>query len=392
VLIRTQAVPDFVIVDPHRHMPRFWATAWSLTVVGRALSENTRKAKLRHLDRFYQFCDARFGQDSFDDAMSSQDAEKVLCMTETFYLDLTVSPDYNTTDVQAWDSVRGFIRRLALRLAPSKPNWLALSSMLQAMGKLRQPRQGKFSFIRALPKATLLDLLEVAHPGSARNPFVSESIRVRNWLIVNLLLLAGLRRGEALLLACDSLKEDIDPDTGEFVRWLDVTAVWDDDPRSSKPSIKTDMSRRQIPVSDELAELLQHYISEHRAHRAEHGLLLTAQSGFPLSAEACNKVFKTLTSVLCVEARTSLHQKSGGKESISPHDLRHTCATARYAMFMAMSTDRELALQRMRAFFGWSVKSPMPEHYARAAIQEDLMLTWNKLFSEKTDLLRRLPA
>ena len=39
-----------------------------------------------------------------------------------------------------------------------------------------------------------------------------------------------------------------------------------------------------------------------------------------------------------------------GKTNISPHDLRHTCATARYTMFMELNPDRELAIQRMRAF------------------------------------------
>lgn len=61
-------------------------------------------------------------------------------------------------------------------------------------------------------------------------------------------------------------------------------------------------------------------------------------------------------------------------------------------MFMELNPNRELAIQRMRAFFGWSVKSAMPEHYARAAIQDDLMQAWNKLFAEKTSLLRGISA
>jgi hypothetical protein len=59
-------------------------------------------------------------------------------------------------------------------------------------------------------------------------------------------------------------------------------------------------------------------------------------------------------------------------------------------MFMARGKDRELALQRMRAFFGWSVKSSMPDHYARAAVHEDLMRTWNALFDNRVGLLRGL--
>jgi integrase len=373
-------------------MPRFWATAWSLTVVGRALSENTRRMKLRHVDRFYLFCDERFGLDSFDDAMSRRDSVAVLQMVEIFYLDLTACADYNSTDVQAWDAVRSFVQRLALRLAPESPDWSGLSSMLYGMGKLRLPLRDRLRFTRSLPKGTLIDLLEVAHPHSSRNPFNGTALRVRNWVIVNLLLLAGLRRAEALLLTCDSLKEDVDPDTGELVRWLDVTDARDQDPRSTKPSIKTVLSHRQIPVSEELAELVRHYIAEHRAPSEHHGLMLTSRSGSPLSAEGLNKVFKALTRALSEAALSSLLDRSPGKTNVTPHDMRHTCATARYALFMAQTADRELALQRMKAFFGWTDKSSMPEHYARAAIQEDLMQTWNSLFNEKVQLLRRLSA
>jgi hypothetical protein len=53
-------------------------------------------------------------------------------------------------------------------------------------------------------------------------------------------------------------------------------------------------------------------------------------------------------------------------------------------------TDRELAMQRMRAFFGWTPESEMPEHYARAAIHDDLMKTWNALFDERIMTLRGL--
>jgi hypothetical protein len=55
---------------------------------------------------------------------------------------------------------------------------------------------------------------------------------------------------------------------------------------------------------------------------------------------------------------------------------------------MDCEQNRELTFQRMRAFFGWSVNSAMPEHYARAAIQEDLMQTWGRLFDLKISALR----
>ena len=278
-------------------MPRLWSTAWSLGLTSSSQATSTRKLYLQHLDSFYRYCDERFGADAFDEGMSTRDAEGVMLMVESFYLTTTSDPAYNTTDVQRWGVVRAFVQSLAKRLAPSNPEWAAAASMLAAMGRMRAPRLGGFRFIRALPKTTLLDLLEVAHPSSPRNPFKGYQTRVRNWLIVNLMLLAGLRRGEALLLACDSLKEDVDPESGEVVRWLDITTVFENDPRSTTPRIKTLESHRQIPVSEDLALLYQHHT--------------TLTTGMPAKANA---------DIMCV-------QRSSSKRAGNSHKLPQASAT-----------------------------------------------------------------
>src|SRR5712664_2010763 len=161
MLIHTRGVPAFVIVDPDRMIPRFWATAWSLSIRGMALADNTLKRKLRHLDNFYGFCDSRFGTNSFDATISDRDAARTQQMVEAFYLDLTAAQSFNTTAVQCWDAVRDFVQRLARQRAPSGQAWDALSSTLWTMGRLRHPRRGRFRFARALPTSTLTDLLEV---------------------------------------------------------------------------------------------------------------------------------------------------------------------------------------------------------------------------------------
>jgi integrase len=392
MIVKTGALPDFVIVDTQRMLPRFWATAWSLTIQGHALAENTRKLKLRHIDAFYSFCDERFGLDSLDSAISLRDAERTRQLVEAFYLEITSFPDYKSTTVQRWDCVRDFIQRLARQRAPSSQAWSSLSSTLWAMGRIRQPRRGRYKFIRAIPLSTLGELLDAAKPSSELNPFRGTPIKERNWLIVNLLLLAGLRRGELMLLETGSLKSDVDTETRETVYWLDVTTTTEHDPRSSAPSMKTEHSHRQVPVSADLANLIERYVSTYRHTGAEHGFLCTAVSGAPLSAESITKVFERLSSAISSDALTRFIERTGGKERISPHDLRHTCATARYTMFMAHEPDRAMTFQRMRAFFGWSEKSAMPEHYARAAIQEDLLRTWNQLFDRRVGVLRGLPS
>lgn len=390
MIIRTGVRPAFAIVDPHRLMPRFWATAWMFSTFGSALSENSQKARLRHLDAFYHFIDERYGVDSLDDAISSRDAERTQEYVEAFYLALTSQAPCTTTNVQRWEVVRAFIQHTARRLAVSHSSWEALSAFLGVMVKLRSHKRGRVKFIRALPAVTLLDLLEVAEPTSPRNPFRSESIRWRNWLIVNLLLLAGLRRGEAMLLQVESLKRDIDPDTGKWLQWLDVTESDETDARTTKPSMKTLQSHRQIPVSPGLADLYDSYLSWHRMVNGGHSFLLTAATGEPLSAESFTRMFENFSAAMSPHALQRFSERSGGRRCVSPHDLRHTCATARYSMFMNQDGNRDLALQRMRAFFGWARESVMPEHYARAAIQDDLLKAWNDLFDRRVTLFREV--
>jgi integrase len=390
MLVQTNAVPDIVLVDPVRLLPRYWATVWSLSMKGRSLSRNTHRLQLRHIGAFYQFCDHQFGLDALDSAIGERDAETFQDMVERFHIALTSDRDYTTTTAQRWAAVRGFAKVTARRLAPKSDAWRALSSLLDGMSAIRPPRRGRFRFVRALPATTLEDLLAIAEPRSPRNPFLGEQTQLRNWLIVNLLLLCGLRRGEALLLSIDALKQDVDPDTGELAHWLDVTTTDEEDDRSTRPSLKTDQSHRQIPVSSSLAELYELYVNNARAPSDEHAFLLTARNGEPLSAESVNKLMRQLTAALLPGALQRFRERAGGKANVSPHDLRHTCATARYTMFMAAEPNRELTLQRMRAFFGWSLTSEMPELYARSAIQDDLLRSWKHLFDDRIRMLRSL--
>jgi len=387
-LVNTGAKPSVVLVSPKTLLPRFWSTAWSVGLAGKSLAANTLKIRMRHLGAFYGFCDESFGDDSLDAVLSNRDVQMLRRMVEAFYLHLTEAKTYTSTTVQRWDAVRVFVADVLRQLAVGIDELYLLSSSIQSIGRIREPQRGGFKFARALPGATLKDLLVVADPSSTRNPAKDYRVRWRNWLIVHLLLLVGLRRGEVLLLSIDSLKQDVDSETGEWVRWLDVTTTEDEDSRATRPSIKTAESHRQVPVSEDLAILYERYVSEYRVPSENHAFLLTARGGAPLSAESVNTMLEGLTEALGDSEKARFHERTGGKKHISPHDLRHTCATARYRAFIQHQPDRELALQRMRAFFGWSVKSTMPDLYARAAIQDDLVRTWNVLFDERVQNLR----
>lgn len=392
-VLRTGAHPPYVLSSPICYgRPRFWSTVWTLANAGKNWAENTQLTRLRHLDRFYGYCDSRFGAESLDIALGDANAFLVHLMVNDFYVELTSNKKYTFADVQCWDAVRWFILHFARYWAVGSEAWRSVVSAMNGTGRIRDPKRGRVKFIRALPDVTLTELLAVAEPGASRNPFESLAIQVRNWLVVLLLLLCGLRRGEALLLTVDSLKHDLDRPTGEVRYWLDVTTTDDDDRRSSKPGIKTSESHRQVPISVDLASLIETYIAEHRSDDGEARYLLTAEDGVELSAESVNKLLAQLSAAIAPAALQRFTERTGGKKRISSHDLRHTCATVRYGLFIAADPDRELAFQRMRAFFGWAIESEMPAVYARAAIEDDLMKSWSDAFDKRVGVLRGMAA
>jgi integrase len=389
VLIRTPCSPSITLVNSSTLLPRFWATVWASSLAVRGLKENTLKAQLRHIDALYEMCDRRYGPGALDIAFGANNIATVHSMAGDFYFSLTDSDSQTSSAADRWGAVKKFLRVIADQLAAGTGSWNGLTQYLESIGEIRRPAKGKFRFVRALPDMVLRELLQVAHPDSERNPFQDPKVRLRNWLILHLLLLCGLRRAEALLLVVDSLKHDVDANTGEVAYWLDVTTTEEKDDRATLPSIKTIDSHRQVPVSADLAALYEQYVSEVRVNGSEEVFLLTSSLGKALSAESVTKAFEEMTAALSEEAQKRFRERTGGKKHISPHDLRHTCATARYALFMAQDSNRDLTLQRLRAFFGWSSKSDMPELYARAAIQDDLLRSWNDLFDKHVAELRK---
>jgi integrase len=309
-------------------------------------------------------------------------------MVGDFYLSLTDEGGIQSAATQ-WNAVAYFMKSLGDRLSKFNAAWKTLTTHLTTFGEIRHRSNGNGRPVRALPDVTMNALLQAAHPESESNPFHDKRVRWRNWLIVHLLLLCGLRRGEMLLLVIDSLKRDINQSTGAMTYWLNVTNTEKEDERAYRPSIKTLDSHRQIPVSETLATLYEHYVAEARVE-SDVAFLLTSERGRALSAESVTKMFEALTAALPEPALNSFRQRTSGKRHISPHDLRHTCAAAKYSFYMEVEPDRELTFQRLREFFGWSAESTMPDLYAKAAIEDDVFQSWSNAFDVRVEGLRGL--
>ncbi|MEF0941074.1 tyrosine-type recombinase/integrase [Rhizobium sp. BR 362] len=240
--------------------------------------------------------------------------------------------------------------------------------------------------IRALPPRVVEDLYEIFRPDSPRNPFKTETLRWRNLLIFMLLLRLGLRRGEAALLRVASFKEDFDPEIGKDVHWLDVEETNDGDPRYEQPSLKTEASRRQLPLSSEIVELTQYYSRNFRG-RANYPHLLISQKAKPLALRSFGKMFDVATEALSESAKQSLEKQ--GLTNVSCHDLRHTSAVIRMRRYQDAGMDVDKAQEKLRVFFGWSKSSNMPRLYAKAYFETSLAEVWDEKFDTFVDALRR---
>ena len=118
MLLRTPGRPTVALASERTFLPRFWATVWLTGLGGAGKSENTQKARLRHIGAFYEACDVRYGPDALDRAFSGGHVDAVLAMLGDFYLTVSTIESPSSSDVSRWDAVRSFSKAVALLLSP----------------------------------------------------------------------------------------------------------------------------------------------------------------------------------------------------------------------------------------------------------------------------------
>ena len=136
------------------------------------------------------------------------------------------------------------------------------------------PARALFALTAEQQKRLLLHI----HPRSATNPF-HQPIRLRNYLIVCVLLYCGVRRGELLKLRVSDVQTRA-VDTG----YLTVVRRPDDpdDPRPHAPNVKT--RGRRLYISDELRGLLVAYLRQRKSKQPY--LFVDPDNGSPLNGGA----------------------------------------------------------------------------------------------------------
>lgn len=335
---------------------------------------------------------------SLDDAIGQVNAEILGEILEAYFVSLQNKPVNQSTHAK-WQTAFAFVQDTILRLSKSN---LPTQHLHQIEARIRrlenlyqQLRIGKRrtqEIMRSLPAAVIEALYGMLDPASPTNPFRNQTAKWRAFILFIVLLHQGFRRSELLLLPADAVKEEYDTELGQRRFWLDVVQnpYEAQDPRCSKPSIKSVDSIRQVPVSELTANLIQEYVDNYRG-KPEHSYLMNSQHGKPMSLESVTKLFAKISTELPKSVIQILEDRTG-KKSITSHDLRHTCAVVRLNQLLTQGDCMDEALQKIRTFFGWARSSDMPRRYARAVFEDRLAGVWTNVFDDRVAFLRAPPG
>lgn len=243
---------------------------------------------------------------------------------------------------------------------------------LRAVASDTAPRRG-------LDKNQIEHLNRIVDPRSALNPF-QKRFRLRNFVIVQLLLAYGLRRGELLLLNTADVDYRMKHPRIAVRRQPDSKMD-----RRTDTAVKT--KERQIAMSKGLSILIRTYIREDRAalpHATRTPFLFLGANGEPLGTDGFQNLFVTLR-----RCDSVLDQLSG-------HILRHTWAdTMQEAIDHAVSEGAivpNLAVLAFNYLGGWTQQSKMSEQYSQGYIEGAANNIFMEASTRNEDRLREITA
>jgi len=216
--------------------------------------------------------------------------------------------------------------------------------MLVSLGA-RTPKASRRNVLgrrEAPPPEAMERLLSVIDLDAPENPWADIGLRVRNRLLIHVLLGMGVRRGEALGLKVENI--DLRQNQVLIARNADDPL----DPRRQQPLAKT--LDRILPIEDSLAEMLRHYIvyirSKFLKARRHPFLFVSHQDGSPLALNSANKVLRTLR-----------EKVPGLPSDLSPHLLRHAWNDAFSQRMDTLHVDHAREEQLRSAMMGWKPQS-----------------------------------
>ncbi len=215
-----------------------------------------------------------------------------------------------------------YLHFIGLERVKCKPSAAELIDLLDAMKKQLKRGKAKGKNQKKVDKSGVADdvfddFVLITQPSSQYNPFKDDSIRLRNYLIVQTLYETGIRCSELLALQI----ADIGSCVNEATITIERRHNNKDDPRIKEPTAKT--SGRVIEISKGLREALNSYIKSIRSKTATskyHPFIFVShknktgsyKSGKPLGQRSVNALFDKIKEV-----------NPERFWAITPHSYRH---------------------------------------------------------------------
>ncbi|WP_312607898.1 site-specific integrase [Agrobacterium pusense] len=368
--------------------PRLWGMLWS-ELWPLNLSEDVIRRRLRSADRLYEVADELFGPGSLDRFMTHCDAGKIQVALDALFHRLRNEARSNGSNLsKTFRHSKSFILEAMSRWHPkaaTRDLQAALAEIEDGYEEGALGREGLEATIRSLPVIVIVELGEIFHPDSPRNPFRTSSIRFRNYVILLIYLSCGIRRSELALATTNDVIAEFDRRLDRTVYRLNVVETDEDDKRAQRPSLKTVQSRRQIVIPEYLYKLIRRYEIDLRPP-VWTPFLFVSQKRRPISTRQLNQIFEVASKALSEEAKAALARQQLDK--VSCHYLRHTCAVSRMKAHHDKGTDHNEIMRLMRVFFGWDKDSEMPLHYARAYFESKNAEVWDAALDAALGILR----
>ncbi|HGU6635013.1 TPA: site-specific integrase [Klebsiella oxytoca] len=226
------------------------------------------------------------------------------------------------------------------------------------------------------------------HKNNFLNPFPSGFIQLRNYLIIRLMLNYGLRVGELLLLECASIKSSVRGDKFSLIISMPRNMT---DPRKHAPSLKNEFSHRVLELDKIDYEFLMIYIQRIRKNSMAHEFIFASSQNpeSPLSYNTVHLIFSEIDRVFSLnypECKSA--EPFDNLIKFKPHVTRHTWAYLTLKKLYHLKNKRLIgacndfsknslsigvmdeAKEALRLLGGWSIKSQMPDLYAKRFLSE----------------------
>ncbi|HLV99287.1 MAG TPA: site-specific integrase [Ktedonobacterales bacterium] len=206
----------------------------------------------------------------------------------------------------------------------------------------------------------------IGPPDPERGPWIfpyssfSQATRLRNWLMFEMALGLGLRRGELLKLRLDGIPR------GNH-QHIEVVRLPDDplDSRRIEPAVKT--AERAIPTAKPIPRALRAYLMLRPPLGRVAGkspYLFTARTGDPISIDTANDIIAAIGKQCGID--------------LCWHRLRHTWAEYAAEVYLSESN----GLDRLMYLGGWTSERSV-RHYVKRAIRKQAEERW-KAYQEST--------